>query len=65
MVTVSSKRNINEPFLKHPLDMALSFLMIVMSLSVSIPIALAIKIEDGGPVFTARRDVRGNGTGAE
>jgi lipopolysaccharide/colanic/teichoic acid biosynthesis glycosyltransferase len=42
---------INEPFLKRPLDVILSFLMIVLSIPVSIPIALAIKMEDGGPVF--------------
>jgi len=42
---------IREPFLKRPLDVLLSFVMIVLSLPVSIPIALAIKIEDRGPIF--------------
>jgi lipopolysaccharide/colanic/teichoic acid biosynthesis glycosyltransferase len=41
----------NEPFLKRPLDVVLSFIMVILSLPVSIPIALAIKMEDGGPVF--------------
>ena len=40
-----------EPFLKRPLDVVLSFIMMVLSLPISIPIALAIKMEDGGPVF--------------
>lgn len=40
-----------EPFLKRPLDIFLSGLMIILSLPVSIPLGLAIKLEDGGPVF--------------
>ena len=40
-----------EPLLKRPLDMILSAFMIILSLPVSLPIALAIKLEDGGPVF--------------
>jgi len=51
MVAVSNKRNIKEPVLKRPFDIVLSFIMMVLSLPVSLPIALAIKMEDGGPVF--------------
>ena len=37
--------------MKRPLDVILSTCMIILSLPVSLPIALAIKIEDGGPIF--------------
>lgn len=40
-----------EPFLKRSLDVILSAFMLILSLPVSLPIALAIKIEDGGPIF--------------
>ncbi len=40
-----------EPLLKRPLDMLLSAFMLVLSAPVSALIALAIKLEDGGPVF--------------
>jgi lipopolysaccharide/colanic/teichoic acid biosynthesis glycosyltransferase len=40
-----------EPLLKRPLDISLSILMMIPSIPVSLPIALAIKLEDGGPVF--------------
>ena len=40
-----------EPFLKRPLDIILSTLMMILSVPVSLPLALAIKLEDGGPVF--------------
>lgn len=40
-----------EPLLKRPLDILLSALMLVLSAPVSALIALAIKLEDGGPVF--------------
>jgi len=40
-----------EPFLKRPLDVILSTSMLILSLPVSLPIALAIKLEDGGPIF--------------
>jgi len=40
-----------EPFLKRPLDVILSAFMLILSMPVSLPIALAIKMEDGGPVF--------------
>jgi lipopolysaccharide/colanic/teichoic acid biosynthesis glycosyltransferase len=42
---------IREPFLKRPLDVMLSSVMIILSLPVSLPIACAIKIEDRGPIF--------------
>jgi lipopolysaccharide/colanic/teichoic acid biosynthesis glycosyltransferase len=51
MVAVPTIRTRKEPFLKRPLDVALSFVMMVLSLPVALPIALAIKLEDGGPVF--------------
>lgn len=40
-----------EPFLKRLLDIILSGVMLALSVPVSLPIALAIKLEDGGPVF--------------
>ncbi len=40
-----------EPLLKRPLDIILSTVMLLLSVPVSLPIALAIKLEDGGPVF--------------
>ncbi len=40
-----------EPWLKRPLDVTLSGLMLILSAPVSLLIALAIKLEDGGPVF--------------
>ena len=40
-----------EPLLKRPLDILLSSLMLLVSAPVSILVAIAIKLEDGGPVF--------------
>ena len=40
-----------EPLSKRILDVALSVLMLGMALPVIIPISMAIKLEDGGPVF--------------
>jgi lipopolysaccharide/colanic/teichoic acid biosynthesis glycosyltransferase len=37
--------------LKRPLDIILSTFMLILSLPVSLPIAVAIKMEDGGPIF--------------
>jgi lipopolysaccharide/colanic/teichoic acid biosynthesis glycosyltransferase len=51
MIADSDIRKVKEPILKRPLDIVLSFIMMLCSLPVSIPIALAIKLEDGGPVF--------------
>ena len=45
------ENGLKEPPLKRPLDMALSSLMLAVSAPVALIIALAIKIEDGGPVF--------------
>jgi lipopolysaccharide/colanic/teichoic acid biosynthesis glycosyltransferase len=44
-------RKVKEPLLKRPLDVALSTLMLILSAPVSLLIALAIKLEDGGPIF--------------
>ena len=46
-----SAKEPGEPLLKRPLDILLSTLMVILSLPVSLLIALAIKLEDGGPVF--------------
>lgn len=43
--------DVQEPLLKRPLDTFLSGLMLVASSFVWLLIALAIKLEDGGPVF--------------
>lgn len=40
-----------EPTLKRPLDLLLSTLMLMASAPLTILIALAIKLEDGGPIF--------------
>jgi len=37
--------------LKRPLDVILSVIMIMLSIAVSLPLALLIKLEDGGPIF--------------
>ena len=42
---------IKEPLLKRPLDVILSTFMIILSAPVSLVIVLAIKLEDGGPIF--------------
>jgi lipopolysaccharide/colanic/teichoic acid biosynthesis glycosyltransferase len=42
---------LREPFLKRPLDIILSLFMLILSIPVFLPIALAIKLEDGGPIF--------------
>ena len=48
---VITMHQLREPLLKRPLDMILSTFMIILSLPASLPIAFAIKTEDGGPVF--------------
>lgn len=45
----------NEPFLKRPLDILISTAMLVASAPVTLLIAAAIKLEDGGPVFYRQR----------
>jgi lipopolysaccharide/colanic/teichoic acid biosynthesis glycosyltransferase len=57
-----SKKRIREPFLKRPLDLVLSFIMMVLSLPVSLPIAIAIKMEDGGTIFYRQERWGRNGT---
>jgi lipopolysaccharide/colanic/teichoic acid biosynthesis glycosyltransferase len=42
---------VREPLLKRPLDVILSAFMLLLSLPVSLPIAIAIKLEDRGPIF--------------
>jgi lipopolysaccharide/colanic/teichoic acid biosynthesis glycosyltransferase len=42
---------VREPWLKRPLDVTFSTLMLILSAPVSLLIALAIKLEDGGPIF--------------
>jgi len=42
---------VKQPFLKRPLDVMLSSVMIILSLPVTLLIAFAIKIEDKGPIF--------------
>lgn len=42
---------VREPLLKRPLDVALATAMIVMTLPLWMIIAMAIKVEDGGPIF--------------
>jgi lipopolysaccharide/colanic/teichoic acid biosynthesis glycosyltransferase len=62
MVDNRYSHRIREPFLKRPLDVVLSFIMILLSLPVSLPIALAIKMGDGGPVFYRQERWGRNGT---
>ena len=40
-----------EPILKRTLDIFLSGIMLFLSVPVFLPIALAIRLEDGGPIF--------------
>ena len=42
---------IKEPILKRSLDIFLSGIMLFLSVPVFLPIAVAIKLEDGGPIF--------------
>jgi lipopolysaccharide/colanic/teichoic acid biosynthesis glycosyltransferase len=44
-------QKVKEPWLKRPLDVTFSSLMLILSAPVSLLIALAIKVEDGGPIF--------------
>lgn len=60
--TTDNGQRIKEPLLKRPFDVVLSLIMIVLSLPVSIPIALAIKLEDRGPVFYRQERWGRNGT---
>ncbi len=40
-----------EPLLKRPLDVILSLFMMILSVPFSLVVVLAIKLEDGGPIF--------------
>jgi len=51
MVIQWHKHKVKEPFLKRPLDIMLSSFMLIVSLPVSVLIALAIKLEDGGLIL--------------
>jgi len=53
---------VREPFLKRPLDVILSAVMIILSIPVSLPLALLIKLEDGGPIFYRQERWGRNGT---
>src|ERR687885_207904 len=48
---VASESSVKEPLLKRPFDILLSGLMLAISAPFWAVIALAIKVEDGGPVF--------------
>jgi lipopolysaccharide/colanic/teichoic acid biosynthesis glycosyltransferase len=48
---VAAEASVSEPVLKRPFDIVLSGLMLIVSAVAWGIIALAIKIEDGGPVF--------------
>ena len=51
-----------EPLLKRPLDVMLSLLILILSTPIFLVIAVAIKQEDGGPIFYAQeRWGRGGG----
>lgn len=50
-ITCITSPKLREPFLKRPLDVILSAFMLILSMPVSLPVAFAIKMEDGGPVF--------------
>jgi lipopolysaccharide/colanic/teichoic acid biosynthesis glycosyltransferase len=45
------KLRVKEHLMKRPLDVILSSIMITMSIPILLPIALLVKLEDGGPVF--------------
>jgi len=42
---------VKEPLLKRPIDFLLSTLMLALCMPLSLLIAIAIRLEDGGPVF--------------
>ncbi len=42
---------LHEPWLKRPFDLTLAVLMLIVSAPVWLVIAVAIKLEDGGPIF--------------
>ncbi|MBW1754006.1 MAG: sugar transferase, partial [Deltaproteobacteria bacterium] len=60
-VNITDVPKVREPFLKRPLDVILSSIMIILSPPIFLPIALIIKLEDGGPVFYRQARWRRNG----
>ena len=48
VITVARVR---EPFLKRPMDVIFSAFMLLISIPLSLAIALGIKMADGGPIF--------------
>lgn len=44
-------KGLSEPLLKRPLDVLISLTMLLMSAPITLFIAIAVKLEDGGPVF--------------
>ena len=48
--------------MKRPLNVILSTLMLILSMPVSLAIALAMKLEDGGPIFYCQERWGLNGT---
>jgi lipopolysaccharide/colanic/teichoic acid biosynthesis glycosyltransferase len=58
----TSVTRVSEPFLKRAFDVTLSAFMLIISLPVSLLIALLIKLEDGGPVFYRQERWGRNGT---
>jgi len=48
---IITRPRVREPLLKRPLDIILSTFMLIVSLPVSVLIALAIKLEDGGSIL--------------
>lgn len=56
------KYKVREPLLKRPLDIVLSTFMLILSLPVSLPILVAIKLEDNGPIFYRQKRWGKNGT---
>jgi len=53
---------VREPFLKRPLDIILSTFMLILSMPVSLLIALAIKLEDGGSILYGQERWGRNGS---
>lgn len=51
LASTPSTIGVKEPLLKRPLDIVFSCFMLILSMPVIIPIALLIKLEDGGPIF--------------
>jgi len=61
-VTCITSPIVREPLLKRPLDVILSASILILFMPVSLPIAFAIKMEDGGPVFYGQERWGRNGT---